>query len=705
MSETDHSLAARYAPDAPRGIVLRAAVLIVLTLAAYFPVRDAGYVWDDDALLTANPNMHSGAGLWRTWTDPRSNLDYYPLMHTSWWLEYRVWGLNPLGYHLNNVLLHIAISLLFWRLLVRLGVPGAWFAALLFAIHPVHVESVAWVSQRKNTLSGLFYIASAYCFLRFHEGDSSPSRDGRRWRWYACSLVLFVAAMFSKPVTMTLAAALPLIAWWRVGRLTKRDTALVLPFFALVVPMALLTMWVQSHHVGATGPEFEYTLPQRLIIAGRVVWFYVGKLVWPTDLTFAYAMWDINSRAIWQWLYPLSVAAALLIAWLRRASLGIGPFLAGCYFVATLSPALGVIPIYWHRYYFVADHVQYFADMGLIALAVGAGFAAARTLAPTPRLLVTCAVVAMPLAAVGASYVQATHYRDEETLWRDTLKKNDKAWMAHSNLALILINRGDLKEGLERATAGRELAPHVPETHHNEGLALLRLRRFGEAIERFNASLRLKDSAAVRNDLGIALAGKKQYDRAIEEYRKALAMEPARCDTRLNLGLAIASSGRVADGAKEVGDAMDAAPNSPQVKRVLGMHLVRDGFPASGLPLLREAIAGGAADLEGMWVLAWELATSADGSVRNGKEAIVLAERALGATNGRSPQLADALAAAQAETGDFASALRTAGYAINLARQVNEPSLAAEIEARASVYAQKRAWHQTSESPASQPAK
>ena len=295
-----------------------AAGLVVLVVVSYLPALGCGYVWDDDRLLTDNANMRSFEGLIRTWTDPQANTDFYPLSHSSWWLEYRLWGLEPFGYHLNNILLHALNALLVWRILRWLAVPGAWVAAAIFALHPVQVEAVAWVSERKSVLGGLFCLSAVWLFVRAYVGgDDLPAR--RRRLLYGLSLACYAATLLARPVMMASAGVLPLLIWWKHGRLTRWDFLRVGGYLLLAAPMAALTIWVQYYHVGASGEGFDYSALERVLIAGRVLAFYAGKLFWPVDLTFSYDKWVIDAGVWWQYLFPAGAAAVLAaLALLRR---------------------------------------------------------------------------------------------------------------------------------------------------------------------------------------------------------------------------------------------------------------------------------------------------------------------------------------------------------------------------------------------------
>jgi hypothetical protein len=344
--------------------------IVCLTLLVYAPAISAGFIWDDDHYVTENMTLRSLAGLKQIWLDPKATPQYYPLVHTGFWVEYHLWGLDPKGYHLVNVLLHAANAVLVWLVLKRLGVPGALWAALIFALHPVHVESVAWVTERKNVLSTLFYLSAMLAYWRFWPADGAQPQTGA-WRWYGLALLLFVFALLSKTVTCSLPAAILLIRWWKTGRLASRDWLLTAPMFAVGLALALLTVYLEKHHVGAQGEEFTWSYLDRVLIAGRAIWFYAGKLIWPSNLIFIYPRWNIDASVWWQYVFPLAAAGVVLALLVLRNRLGRAPLTAVLFFIGTLTPALGFFDVYPMRYSFVADHFQYLASLGLIVLFAG----------------------------------------------------------------------------------------------------------------------------------------------------------------------------------------------------------------------------------------------------------------------------------------------------------------------------------------------
>ncbi len=415
-----------------------AVAIVALTVLFYLPAFGAGYVWDDPDHVTQVSLQRTVSALKWVWFRPGATPQYYPLTHTTFWLEWRIYGTNPLGYHAVNVILHAANALLLWRLLVRLGVRGAWLAAALFAWHPVHVESVAWVTERKNTLSAFFYLLAFLAAVKIgrldqdqHPADERVKSADAKFPWFAYGvcLICFIAAVLSKTVTCTLPAALVLVIWWKHGRLSDRDWLWLSPLFAIALAVAKLTSGMEQWNVGATGPDFAFSFADRVLIAGRALWFYAGKLIWPIPLAFIYPRWTINPHAAWQWIFPVAVIVLIAALALLHKRIGRGPLASVLFFVGTLFPALGFVNVYPMRFSFVADHFQYLASIGLIVLA-------ANGLSKIPwHGQARLASLSLLLGAFGLlTFNQSRAYRDEPTLWLDTLKKNPDCWLAMDNL-------------------------------------------------------------------------------------------------------------------------------------------------------------------------------------------------------------------------------------------------------------------------------
>jgi tetratricopeptide (TPR) repeat protein len=545
--------------------------IITATLLAYLPVWHAGFIWDDDAYVTNNPTLRSLAGLQQIWCNPMATPQYYPLVHTSFWVEYHLWGLNPLGYHIVNVLLHTLAALLLWQILARLKIPGGWLAAAIFALHPVAVESVAWVTERKNVLAAVFYFAAALAYWRWREpwpDDKKKIQDSHSW--YFMALALFIAALFSKTVTCSLPATLLLVIWWQRGRIAGRDVWPLLPFLAAGMALGLTTSWLERTHVGAQGPEWAIGFSGRCLVAGRALWFYVGKLFWPAQLTFIYPRWQINAGIGWPWLFPAAALAVVAGLWGLRQRIGRGPLTAVLFFAGTLFPALGFTNIFPMRYSFVADHFQYLASVGLIILAA---VGLVKLLRPIPFL-----AAVLPLGLTVLTWRQAGIYSDQETLWRDTLAKNPAAWMAHNNLGNTLCQKGRLDEAIVEFKKCLAIKPDYADADYNLGNTLLQKGQTDVAIAHFQKALAIEpDSAQYHNNLALAFVKQGRADAAIREYATALHFKPDDAMIHYNLGIALGKQDQTDDAIREYQTALRLKPDYHEAHNNLGHALYQKG--------------------------------------------------------------------------------------------------------------------------------
>ncbi len=506
-----------------------------LTLLIYAPALRGGFVWDDDRHVT-RAELRSLDGLLRIWSEAGSTQQYYPALHTAFWLEHRLWGDAPLGYHFVNVFLHATAACLLGAILWRLHVRGAWFAALLFAVHPVCVESVAWISEQKNTLSIVFYLCAALLYLRFDEY--------RRPFAYACATAVFALALLTKSVTASLPAALLVILWWRHGRLSwTRDAIPLAPWLVMGAVSGLLTAWLERTMIGAQGEAFALTALQRSLLAGRVVWFYIGKLIWPADLAFIYPRWPIDPSVAWQYAFPAGILLLAGVAFCARQRIR-GSFAAALIFTGTLFPVLGFLNVYPFLYSFVADHFQYLACPTMLAL-IGAGF---RLTFERHEVWTWRSVCGLLLFALGMlTWRQCGTYRDVFTLYETTPAKNPSCWMAHNNLARALVDAGRIVEAVPHLEKALALRPNYAEAESNLGDTLTRLGRPREAIPHLERALRLRSDypEEIHNNLGIALAALGRRAEAVAHFQEALRVRPVYPIAHFNLGFALLHQGHV----------------------------------------------------------------------------------------------------------------------------------------------------------------
>jgi protein O-mannosyl-transferase len=529
--------------DEREGSGRRALVVVAIllaTVAAYLSAIHGGFIWDDDAYVSQNLLLRTVGGLAKIWTDPSATPQYYPLVHTLFWLEYHVWGTDPVGYHAVNIVLHALSAILLLGVLRRLRFPAAELTAFLFALHPVEVESVAWITEGKNVLSGVFYFASLSVALRYFLAEEPGAA---RPRLLVEAFVLFVLALLSKSVTATLPVVILLILYWKRGRVSAAEVLKFGPFLAVGAASGLFTAFLEKVHVGAEGLAWSWTLIERFLIAGRALWFYMGKIVWPTDLTFIYPRWHVSQAVWWQYLFPLAAAAVFYTLWKAREKIGRGPLVAALCFAVTLFPALGFFAVYPMRYSFVADHFQYLASVPIFALVAFSLRRVAEWVGPELGQGGLPAVVVVLLGVL--TWHQTGMYRSQETLWRETIRRNPESSMAENNLGVFLITEGRVEEGAKHVSRAIQLDPRDYEALAEKAYLLSKKGDISEAIRLYKASLAIQPRyAPAAYGLGNQYRRQGKSELAIEMYQRAIASEPGYRAPMWNLTLLLANLGR-----------------------------------------------------------------------------------------------------------------------------------------------------------------
>ncbi len=576
------------APGGGRGLaragILAAPALGLLVIGSYLPAFLAGFVWDDEAFTEAAA-VRELSGLWRIWSSPRAIENeghYWPLVYTTFWLEHKLWGFAPAGYHAVNVALHLANTLLLRRLAERLAVPGAWILAAVFAVHPLHVESVAWVIERKDLLSGLFYLAAFLAFVRFTspdpgegaafgEGRTSPGRRRLPWRHYFLALALFVLALLSKSIAVTLPATLVIVQWWKRGRVTGADLLRLAPFFAagLAVTAADLSFY-QAREPLSLG----YSFVERLLIAAHALWFYAGKLLWPADLIVIYPHWEVNAADPGAWGYLAAAAALAAALWLLRRRIGRGPLAGALFFAVTLSPVLGFVDYGYMQFSFVADRFQYLAGIGMTAVLTGAAAHGAGRL-PGGWRKGAAAAAAAALVLLGAlTWRQSEIYRDEVTFFTWVVSHNPTARGAQGNLGTALLEARRPEEALAAILVALEQDPADVKAHANAGAALVRTRRLTEAEERLRHALTLdpRHTIALQN-LGESLRKQGRFEEALEYYRAAMETDAGNPMPHAGMGDALFRLGRYEESLRSFDRALALEPGLEAVRAL------RDSVP------------------------------------------------------------------------------------------------------------------------------
>jgi len=520
----------------PKVCLLAAAVSIV-TVLIYRPVWHGGFIWDDDRYVTQNSLLKAPDGLHRIWFSLDAPSQYFPLAYTVLRIERSLWDLNPTGYHWVNILLHVANALLVWCILARLKIPGAWWAAAIFALHPVQVESVAWISELKNVLMGFFFLLTLLTWIEYVDATNR-----HRGIFYFAALVFFLLALFAKSTACTLPAALLLILWLKEKPIGRRSVLEIMPFILLALGMGMVAIWWEKYHQG-TRVLVALAPIDRCLVAGRAFWFYLSKIFWPSDLTFIYPQWQIDAANPLAYFWLIAAAVLSLLIYYSRRFIGRGMETAALFFVATLMPLLGFIMLYTFRYTFVADHYQYLACIGPIALA-SAGLVTLIRSTGSAKWLEGAGGLVILICLSVLTWRQSATYRDMETLWRTTISRNPSCWMAYGNLGVVQFQKGNIDDAVDKYEAALRLHEAYPEGHYNLASALLQRGKIDEAIMHGQRAIELdRSDPDAHVVLGNAFMNKQDFERAIREYEQALTIRPEDSNAHYNLGAAFRAKG------------------------------------------------------------------------------------------------------------------------------------------------------------------
>ena len=576
--------------------------IVAATLIFYIPALKGGFIWDDPAHVLFDADLQSLSGLWKIWFT-KATQQYYPLVYSSFWIEWQIFADNPLGYHIVNVLLHSANAIVFALILKRLGLRGAWAAALIFALHPVHVESVAWISERKNVLSGLFYLASLLVFLK---SEDSEDEDGTSTtKLYILSFILFILALFCKTVVSTLPVIFIIIRWMRARPFDRSFILRLVPFFAVGLAMGLVTVWWEATQVGAGGIEWEMSFLQRLMLPARVVWFYLVKLFIPIKLTFIYPRWTPDPALLWQWVFIFKLAVAFVLLFAYRSKISRAPVAALICFVITLFPALGFIDVFPFRYSFVADHFQYLASLFIIALIVGVvdGLIINFARAVKPTAIFVTLVIALVLGLL--TWQQGYAYKDPETLWRDVLAKNPTAWIAHTNLGQLLYERGETEVAIEHYQRAVTLWPNSREARHNLASSLFKEGKIIDAETHFRAALSLAPNASHSlSELAVLLSATGRLKEARKLALRATDINPGNADIQNSLGIVLLRSNMAGQAMASFAQAVRIKPDFTEAHNNIGIVHSMQGRLAGAILAFKRALSIDPAYGEGHYNLA-----------------------------------------------------------------------------------------------------
>jgi tetratricopeptide (TPR) repeat protein len=577
------------------------ALIILLTAACYWPALRGEFIYDDDATLTGNALVQAPDGLKKFWTSTEQ-MDYWPVTYSSLWFEWRLWGMDSTGYHVTNLVLHLAAVFLLWAALRRLHVPGAWLAALLFAVHPVNVEAVAWIAQRKTVLAVVFYFAAVLAFAKagLADREAPPARlSGSARAWYAASLAAFLLGMLSKGSVATAPLILLALIWWR-RPVEWRDARRLTPFFAIAGILALVNVWFQTH--GSSEVIRSATWLERGLGAAAVVWFYLGQALAPLRLIFIYPQWDIRADE-WRWWLPLLAALGLTgwLVWRRHTGWGRPALVAWLCFAAALVPVMGLVDIYFMKYALVADHYEYVALPAVLALAA-AGWA--RWYADSPAARAPAALVAATVVAALAflSWRQAQLYQNLATLYPAAAAANPESWSLRYDLGTLRLSQGRYDDAQAELEASLRLEPGTKKALNNLGMVWLEQGQWAKAKMAFDLALRndlgspaaeppgipdyrrlniLHDFSQASNNLAFTLLQLGKVEEAVAQSRATLRLDPGNAEAQSNLGNGLLELGRTQEAIAELQQAAQARPNLPETHFDLSRAYLRAGdFPA-----------------------------------------------------------------------------------------------------------------------------
>ena len=555
----------------------------LLVVVSYLPAMLwGGFVWDD-RIITNSEAVQEVSGLWKIWFSPSAIGEeghYWPLVYTTFWLEHKLWGYAPAGYHVVNVLLHLANALLLWHVMRRLAVSGAWMVAAVFAVHPLHVESVAWVIERKDVLSGLFYLTAVLAWMRFVEQPNS-----RRYAW---SLALYTAAMLSKSIAITLPAAFLIWHWWKQGRVTSTDLLRLVPFGVVGL---VITVGDLSFYQSVEPLSLGYSLTERTLIAARALWFYAGKLLWPSDLAVIYPLWDIRVADPLAWGYLIAAVVLTVALWHFRRQIGRGPLAGALFFAVTLLPVLGFVDYGYMQYAFVADRFQYLAGIGVMAIVIGAASYSVCRL-PSMWQKGALGVAALALVVLGLlTWQQASIWRNKETLWRHVVTLNPQARDAHLSLSKVLYRQKRYAEALEAARVAVEQRPNYYNPHATLGAIFNALGRFEEAETHLRHAITLHPQGWYAHlHLGDALYKQGRYEEALKATRVAVEQRPNYYNPHATLGAIFNALGRFEEAETHLRRAITLNPQAQDAHLHLGDALYRQGHYEEALKATHVAI-------------------------------------------------------------------------------------------------------------------
>lgn len=707
--------------------------LALVTAALYWPAISHPFInFDDPLYVSENARVQKGLTwdnvVWAFATIHGEDTYWHPLTWLSHMLDSQLWGAGPHPAHLVNLLLHLANILLFFQLLLRLT-GRVWpcaAAAALFAWHPLQVDTVAWIAERKNLLSTLFTLGSLLFYQRYATGRSRKAYFG--------ALLSFALALLAKPAVVVLPFLFLLLDFWPLQRFQRnsgrpgvnpppRSTASLLlekvPFLLLALFSGIITI-VGHEQMASLGSRSAYPLPLRLENALVSIALYLKKMAWPADLAIYYPY--PSSVALWKVaLGGILLVGLSLLAWRARRSRPYW-FVGWFWFLIGLAPVLGIIQAGSQA---MADRFVYLPLMGLGIALVWTG----ASVRPEKFSWLVAGLAAVCLACLVMTRIQLRYWESSLTLFshalsvtrnnpiahlnygaalvqegrsdealehfRETLRLSPANAEAQYNLGVLAARKGNANEAIAYYRAAIQAKPGYARAHFNLGNAFFRTGNFREAAEAYRAYIALRpDDPEGHNNLGTALSRAGQTDEAMAAFQRSVAVDPTFTEARFNLALAALQNGDPNFAAQQFGEILSRNPSHSQSRYQLAVLFASDGQYARAISELRAALAGKPDLIGAVHLLARLRATTPDEKLRDGKEAVLLAERAAAGTGSQNPFYLDTLAAAYAESGRFPEAREAAARALEIAQRLQNPGLAAAIKKHQELFAANQPFHE-----------
>ncbi|MDP8215916.1 MAG: tetratricopeptide repeat protein [Candidatus Kaelpia imicola] len=544
--------------------IIASLIIVLLTALIYLDSLDNGFIWDDDVHIYKASYMKSSTGLTDIWVE-NATPQYYPLTTTIFWLGDKAWGLNPKGYHILSLVIHILNALLLYSLIKKLFYPLAFPVALIFAIHPIGVETVAWASELKNLLALFFFLLSFSGYLKFLSTKKS--------KYYLLTIIAFIAAVFSKYTAVSFAFIPLLHGFWLKGKIKKRELKLSIPFILIGLLAGLNAVFTEIYNVGARGAEWSLSYLDKMILIGKTSLFYIYKVIYPKDFIFIYPRWQIRTLDILEWLPILTLLSLISLLSLYRKRVNRAITALFTFYLISIFPASGFFNVFPMKYSYVADHFSYLSTPWIILLFFALIYPSYRYLLKTIKpkksiylkliLTITLSITAIFLS-IGSNRLTG-NYKDEITLYKSIIAKNPGCWMANANLAILYTESDKNRLALKHYRDAIASEPNVASIYYNLGNLYYKIGDYDSAINSYMAAITSKPGYGESYaNLANTYRAKGEPDKAIEHYKRALLFKPDAI-VYFNLGNIYYQLGEYKEAMESYRETLKADPNYSRV--------------------------------------------------------------------------------------------------------------------------------------------